>query len=129
MSRQRLALLLLPLTLAACTPKIDANYDEPGLSAAITRAYVENEVEEPYTFCTLPRIRAITRTDLVEEDANRLVLDVRYNYWDPTGSTTSDDFPFAFGDRDCEGFATRRFTLERDPLRVVTIGPARDLLR
>ena len=128
MSRQRLALLLLPATLAACTPAIDTSYDEPGLSAAITRAYVENEVEEPYTVCTWPRIRAITKSDLVEEDAKRLVLDVRYNYWDPGGNTTSG-FPFSFGGRDCEGFATRRFTLERDPLRVVDIGPARDLLR
>ncbi|HET6468800.1 MAG TPA: hypothetical protein VFG43_10525 [Geminicoccaceae bacterium] len=111
MTRRTLAKLLavlglvgLPLVVVTCVNVPDEIPGHPGAAQQI-RALYEARALERGGYCTLPRIRTITDSRVVSENADRLVLEVRY-YYEP------------FADQDlqrgtCKDFATRTFTFAR----------------
>jgi hypothetical protein len=57
-----------------------------------------------------PTCTGLTRVELVEQQADRLVIDVRYLYRDPN----KDDRGDGLG-QECSAYGGRRFTLRKDP--------------
>lgn len=93
---RRFALTLPAVALAACTqlaqgPSL-AGY--PGLQFQITSFYSARALEENAS-CTQPRM-SISGYEVVEDTAERLVLNVRYRYVDEGMRDFDDDF-FGFG--------------------------------
>jgi hypothetical protein len=111
--RHPLSLSLL-LGLAAC-----ASAGSPE-AAAIT-SYYERHAQEENGYCPSPYIDGITRREVVEESAERLVLNVGYLYRDRSKDGTDPGQM-----RECVGYATRRFVLEKsgDTMKVVEMGEA-----
>jgi hypothetical protein len=104
--------------LSACGSLSEAVQPSP-VESAITRHY-EARASEQNGQCLNPYIDALTRLEVVEEAATRMVVDARYSYRD-----RFMDGGEGFG-VECAGRGERRFTLARDQagLRVVEMsGP------
>jgi hypothetical protein len=82
--------------------------DRQALERAIMSYYERHATEENRT-CLSPFMYGLTRVDVVEEQPERLVLDVRYLYRD----RNKDDRGDGLG-RECSNYGERRFTLDKD---------------
>lgn len=78
------------------------------LERAIMSYYERHATEENRT-CLSPFMYGLTQVDVVEEQPERLVLDVRYLYRD----RNKDDRGDGLG-RECSDYGERRFTLQKD---------------
>ena len=105
-----LAVMALAL-LSGCNVEGPAVAGVPGLQWEIQRFYLDRATEEG-GMCTAPQIRTITRTTVLEDTEEQLVLRVRY-YWVDEGMRPDyGQFPL-IPSVGCEGFAERDFTLAR----------------
>jgi hypothetical protein len=88
---------------------------------AVMRYYERNGSEE-YRTCLTPYMDGITRVDVIDQQPDRLVLDVSYLYRDRFKNDRSNGIG-----RECTGFATREFTLEKgaDGIAVLAMGDSR----
>lgn len=109
MSRRGACGLLTVLLLGACASRVpETGFAEPAaIESAVTRYYESNASEE-YETCLTPYIDGLTRTAVVEEQPEQLVLDVHYFYRD----RFKNDNDGGIG-RECTGFAHRQFTLAK----------------
>ncbi len=95
------------LLLAGCTavaPPAEVFAKYPGLERAIRDAYETYAIERNGT-CVNPVMDTITRTKVIRDDAEMLVIELRYRYTssiDNSGKGTT-----------CNGFASRRFVFAR----------------
>jgi hypothetical protein len=109
---------LLPLAalglLAACAGSFADPTGQPGGQQAIMSYYDAHATEEHVT-CVLPRMTAITRSTVVQDTPENLVLAIRYTYQPLSrgGGTTVDGKGHGSRLTGCDGFATRQFTLTR----------------
>jgi hypothetical protein len=95
------------LALAACGSVADAFRPSP-VQTAIMRHY-EAHASEQYGQCLNPYMDALTNLEVVEETAERIVVDARYFYRD----RFMDERDGALG-RECSGRGERRFALARN---------------
>lgn len=99
------------------------------IQSAVSRYYEAHAVED-YRRCWRPYFDAVTKVDVLDEQADKLVLDVRYAYRDRLRDDEDSNNPVQPGSRRvCWGFESRQFTLAKDDggLRVVEMsGDARD---
>lgn len=133
MGSKRVALVLLAAALGACSwrgPSL-AGYD--GLQFEVISFYDANAMEKNAT-CPQPRMQAVTRTQVVEETPQRVVMNIRYHFRDEgqADRDSDDGFPTFGGGgvlNRCDGFAERTFTFAKDTageLDVVSMtGPQR----
>ena len=103
--------LPLALLLAACGYQGPSVAGYAGLQNKIMWYYDSNALEQNAT-CTQPRMRSITRAQVIDETPQNVVMTIRY-YWLDEGQidTERDGLPLAapFLQR-CNGFAERTFT-------------------
>jgi hypothetical protein len=91
---------------ASCVP--ETAFSEPqALERAVMRYYASHATEENRT-CLSPYMYGLTQVDVVEQEPERLVVDVRYLYRD----RNKDDRGDGLG-RECTNYGERRFTLAR----------------
>jgi len=117
------ALLSISLLLAGCNlpgPSL-AGYE--GLQLQVTR-YYETHASEKGGTCLMPRLRAITQSEVLQDTDEQLVLRVRYSWYDDTFERQRPGIAF----RTCDGFAERVFTIDKSSgLQVVEMtGPRRE---
>ncbi|GBD43722.1 hypothetical protein HRbin40_01202 [bacterium HR40] len=121
----RSLILALSSAVVACTAGSGPIAENRRLEQAIVSYYRTHAAEKGFT-CLAPEIRAITRTEVVEDRPERLVLRVRYHWVDELyGEENGGDFGVALNR--CSGFAERNFTFDRTQgMRVVDMsGPKR----
>ena len=82
--------------------------DPWALERSVMRYYEAHATEQNRT-CLRPFMYGLTQVDVVEEQPERLVLDVRYLYRD----RNKDDRGDGLG-RECSDYGERRFTLQKD---------------
>jgi hypothetical protein len=115
--------LIAILLLAGCASRVPATgfAEPPAIERTIERYYERNASEENRT-CLTPYIDGLTRVAVVEEQPDRLVLDVRYFYRD----RFKDDRSNGVGS-ECTGYAERQFTLVKTDagLGVAAMSPSR----
>lgn len=101
--------------LAACTrPGTDIPGFQ-GLQYDVMRYYDLYAVESNW-YCLQPRMQAITRTTIVSDTDDELVLDVHFRWMDRTFGNDGDDILFGGGALGrCQGWSDRRFTLAKYP--------------
>lgn len=108
-----LAAIAVAMTVAGCSDLAQgpalAGY--PGLSWQLESYYSARALEEN-AFCTTPRMTP-TQVQVVEDTPERLVLNVRYRYWNDLAFGTQV-FPFEVNGFDrCTGWATRTFVVAK----------------
>jgi hypothetical protein len=126
----RVALLGLgALWLGACDPRNNPAWalgGEPGLLFVLKQYYERNALEEGGV-CAAPLLEGVTRSRLSEEDGGRVTIDLGYYYRDMIrdGDDCSRLRPLRCGVmRECRGFASRSFIVEREEggFRVIEMG-------
>jgi hypothetical protein len=125
MPKRSLCLAFVIVVLAGCAasrvPRTGFG-DPQALERAVMSYYARNATEENRT-CLSPFMYGLTQVDVVEEQPERLVVDVRYLYRD----RNKDDRGDGLG-RECSNYGERRFTLGKDGAGVEVIemtGPQR----
>lgn len=118
-----LALLGAGFLLAACAgdPAQNPAWElagHPGLLYDVKLFYERNALEEDGR-CTMPLLEGVTRSEILSEDDEQLVLGLTYRYRD----VIRDERRLGLF-RECEGYASRTFTIAKtgDELRVVGMG-------
>jgi uncharacterized protein YceK len=116
MSMRLLCLGLTVALLAGCATRLPrTSFAEPAALDRAMTAYYDAHATEEHGYCLTPYIDGLTHIDVVENQPDKLVVDVRYLYRDrskyqgaqnpsaPSGthSTTHDE---------CTNFAGRQFT-------------------
>jgi hypothetical protein len=97
--------------LAACSIEGPPLAGREGLTWQVQRYYLEH-ASERRGMCPRPAIRTITRTEILEETEDRLVLRLRYS-WEDEGQRDQDDVLSLLRPASCVGFATRDFTFAK----------------
>lgn len=83
-----------------------AGYD--GLQQKLLWHYRTHAVEENGN-CRMPEIRGITKTDVIEDSADQLILQLRYRYLDTVFQNEKRPTIIA----NCEGFNSREFKVAK----------------
>lgn len=107
----RIVLLSFFLAQAGCDLKGPALAGYPGLQFQVTSYYDNNALEQNAT-CTQPRMRSVTRTQVIGETPQQVVMTIGY-YWIDEGQLDYDRgfVPLAGAAlQRCNGFAERTFT-------------------
>jgi signal transduction histidine kinase len=108
---------LLPLAcllpLAACGVKGPGVAGYPGLQFPVQSFYDARATEQNWT-CNQPRLQAITDAQVVDETPERVVMNIRYYWYDEQNTITEDNVPFAMPAlQRCNGWAERTFTFTK----------------
>jgi hypothetical protein len=112
MSIRVLCLALVATLVVGCTtPRLpSAGFaDRAALERAMKR-YYEAHATERYGYCLTPYIDGLTQVSVVDQQPERMVVDVRYLYRDWSKNDNSGGFG-----RECTNYAGRRFTLAKGP--------------
>ena len=106
----RAMLLPILMVLAGCDMKGPPLAGYPGLQFQVISYYDNNAIEQNAT-CTQPRMRSVTRTRIIDETPQQVVMNIGY-YWIDEGQTDFDRNGLFFGGVGvrCNGFAERTFT-------------------
>jgi hypothetical protein len=121
----RCAAVILCLWLVGC-----AGSGQPSLMRKV-QLYYETHATEEGGRCTAPLLEGVTRTQVLSDNAEQMVLDVSYYYrdWIRDGDDCGPLRPLRCTVmRECRGFAQRTFTIEKgqDAFTVVGMsGPQR----
>jgi len=123
MSTRLLCFAVLPL-LAGCATRLPSTgFAEPAALEGALQRYYAGHATEQHGYCLSPYISGLTQTEMVAQQPERLVVDVRYLYQDRFKN--SDDN----GGHECTGYAGRRFTFGKGPGGAVEVldmtGPRR----
>lgn len=104
------ALLPLALLLAGCNVQGPGLAGYPGLQFQVISFYDTNAIEQNAT-CTQPRMRSVTGAQVIDENQQQVVMNIRYYWFDEMNTRDSDSLlaPAPFLQR-CNGFAERTFT-------------------
>ena len=125
MPKRSLCLAFVTVLLAGCAASRvpETGFGDPqALERAVMTYYARNATEENRT-CLSPFMYGLTQVDVVEQQPERLVVEVRYLYRD----RNKDDRGDGLG-RECSNYGERRFTLRKDGAGVEVIemtGPQR----
>ncbi|MGI9420921.1 MAG: hypothetical protein ACR2RA_24115 [Geminicoccaceae bacterium] len=84
------------------------------VQAAISTYYRNHAVEYDAGPCYRPYFDAITKVEIVEEDAEHVVLDVRYAFRDRLRDDEDTNNIPPSSRRVCWGFESRQFTLTKE---------------
>ena len=123
------------LALASCagfsTTVVPDTIFAPGapVQAAISAYYRDHAVEYDVGPCYRPYFDAITKVDVIEGDAEHLVVDLRYSFRDRLRDDEDSNRIPPSSRRVCWGFESRQFTLTKETgvVRVTDMtGPRRD---
>jgi signal transduction histidine kinase len=106
----RVMLLPILIVLVGCDMKGPGLAGYPGLQFQVISYYDDNALEQNAT-CTQPRMRSVTRTQIVDETPHQVVMKIGY-YWLDEGQIDFDRgrLPLGVGLQRCNGFAERSFT-------------------
>ena len=108
-SIRSLSLALLALPAAGCATRLpNTDFAEPAALERAMNRYYEAHASEQYGYCLRPYLDGVTQVAVIDEQPQRLVVDMRYLYRD----RLKDDRGGGFG-RECTGHAGRRFTLAK----------------
>ena len=119
-------LMSAPLWLAACATD-PAQYPgwelagHPGLLYDVQLYYQQNALEENGR-CTRPLLEGVSRSEVLAEDDEQLVIRLTYRYRDSIRDeprAPSGRLPMF---RECEGFATRTFTIAKAEDELIVAG-------
>lgn len=90
-------------------------------------SFYDNKALEENASCTQPRMKAIIRANVIEENAERVVMNVRYRYRDE--GQTSDNWFLGGTFFRCNDWAERTFTMVKNTADQVDVekmtGPQR----
>jgi hypothetical protein len=110
---------LLAALVAGCAasrlPSTD--FAEPAALERAMKRYYEAHASEDHGQCLKPYIDGLTQVAVVDDQPERLVVDVRYFYRDRLKDDRGQD---GFG-RECTGYAGRRFDFGKGPTGAVEI--------
>lgn len=112
-SLRLLAVAALTFILGACTYTVPTDNDllgYEGLGLQLRRFY-ENRAWEKNATCTLPQMIAIMDAQVISEDDEELVANVRYLY--RSLGQDGRERRRGFGVGNCQDFANRRFTIQK----------------
>jgi hypothetical protein len=106
MSIRCLWLVLIPVLVAGCATRLpSASFAKPAaLEQAMTDYYQSHAMEE-WGYCMTPYIDGLTQVAVVENQPDRLVVDVRYLYRDRQKGNYQNN-----AEQDCVSYAGRQFT-------------------
>ena len=97
------------------------------IQSAVSRYYEAHAVEDDQR-CWRPYFDTVTKVSVLDEQADRLVLDVRYAYRDRLRDDQDSSNPILPGSRRvCWGFESRRFTLAKSEGRLRVIEMSGDM--
>ena len=103
----------------------NTSFAQSGALERAMRSYYEAHASEDHGYCSSPYIDGLSQVHVVDEQPQRLVVDVRYFYRDWQKSNRGD----SNGGNECTGFAGRSFTFGKDAADGVKIlemtGPRR----
>lgn len=104
--------LLLPLAAAtACNTAGPPLAGHEGLTLRVKNYYADHATEENGQ-CPTPELQSITRTEVLEESESEVKLRLRYYYMDRSSAGFEPDILGFVQPMQCQGFATRDFTIE-----------------
>lgn len=106
----RLAVVAPLAALAACGWRGPGLAGYPGLQWDVVGFY-GGRAMEANARCPNPRITTITHAEVVEEDSERVVMELRYRWVDDT--QTVDSGASGGSKIVCQGWGERRFTFDR----------------
>ena len=86
----------------------ETGFGEPQALERAVMSYYEGHATEENRTCLSPYMYGLTQVEVVEEQPDRLVIDVRYLYRDRNKDDRGD-----LG-RECSAYGERRFTLGKD---------------
>ena len=111
MPKTSLSLAFVMVLVAGCAGSRmpDTGIGDPQALERAVMSYYESHATEENRTCPSPFMYGLTEVDVVEEQRDRLVLDVRYLYRD----RNKDDRGDGLG-RECSNYGERRFTLRKD---------------
>ena len=113
MPLETVARVLLPfvlLLLASCGVKGPGVAGYPGLQFPVQSYYDAHATEQNWT-CNQPRMQAITGAQVVDETPGRVVMNIRYYWYDEQNTIEEDNVPFAMPAlQRCNGWSERTFT-------------------
>jgi hypothetical protein len=111
MSIRVLCTALLAGLVAGCATSLPkTGFAEPAALKPAMQAYFERHATEEYGYCSMPYIEGLTQVNVVTDQPDRLVLDVRYLYRDTIKRDRGDN-----RGHECTGYAGRRFTFGKTP--------------
>lgn len=122
------------LLLASCAGLSTTSVPDTGFAsgapvqAAMAAYYRDHAVEYDVGACNRPYFDAITKVDVIEEDAEHLVLGLRYAFRDRLRDDEDSNNIPPSSRRVCRGFESREFTLAKNggAIRVIEMtGPTR----
>jgi hypothetical protein len=113
MSPRRVCLPLIALLAAGCsTGRLpDTSFAAPAALERAMSRYYEAHATEQHGYCPTPYIDGLTQVQVVDNQPERLVVNVRYLYrdWQKNGNGASTD------GNECTGYSGRSFTFGKDP--------------
>lgn len=101
----------------------------PGLLLKVKQYYERNALEQG-GYCPSPLLEGVTRSQVISETPDQLVVRLTYYYRDATKECEEDDPLVCTPFRACKGFAQRTFTIAKhgDALSVAEMsGPQRHM--
>jgi hypothetical protein len=106
MSIRRLWLVLIPVLVAGCATRLpSASFAEPAALERAMNNYYESHAMEQWGYCMTPHIEGLTQVAVVENQPDKLVVDIRYLYRDRQKDNSQNSFT-----QDCVSYAGRQFT-------------------
>jgi hypothetical protein len=119
MRDRSVCLVLAAVLVAGCAGSRmpETGFGEPRALERAVMSYYERHATEENRTCLSPYMHGLTHVDVVEEQPDRLVVDVRYLYRD----RNKDDRGEGLG-RECSDYGERRFTLRQDATGFEVVG-------
>ncbi len=127
MSIRRLCLLLTAGLVAGCTTTNQlpsTSFAQPAALEQAMKRYYEAHATEQWGYCSTPYIDGLTQVQVVDNQPDKLVVDVRYLYRDRQKDNRQNSFA-----QECVNYGGRSFTLAKSATGGVTVadmtGPRR----
>ncbi len=126
MSIRRLCLALIAGLVAGCaTGQLPStSFAQPAALEQAMNRYYEAHATEQYGYCSTPYIDGLTEVTVVDNQPDKLVVDVRYLYRDRQKDNGQNSFV-----HECVNYGGRSFTLAKSATGGVTVvdmtGPRR----
>jgi hypothetical protein len=125
MSTRLLCVALVVALVAACATRLPStSFADPAALERAMASYYEAHATEEHGYCPTPYIDGLTQVSVVDNQPNKLVVDVRYLYRDRFKNDRGGN-----GGHECTGYAGRRFTFGKGPAGGVEVlemtGPRR----
>jgi hypothetical protein len=111
MPKRSLCLAFVMVLAAGCAGSRvpETGFGDPQAVERVVTSYYERHATEENRTCLSPFMYGLTQVEVVDEQPDRLVVDVRYLYRD----RNKDDRGDGLG-RECTNYGERRFTLSKD---------------